>query len=291
MLLFCWLGCWLGWIVGCDMMWLRLLHLLTLFVFLVALFVFESYNAISTLQSSSASSEEEKSESDSEWESSSSSSSDSESDAEGGAYSQLKGRARWLKKNTVVKEKVVKDKEGRGKARAEAKAAAALAKAELAAKEEETKENEEEMSAAVLNRKCKEVVMSRGRRGTDSREILKQLENLSRLALKFGPRIEIPILMHTITAQFDLVRTLDDYMETPIWKSCIQHLERVASVLEDGDEKSSKYTLGPANTEDDDVMIGNVLGKKTNKMKDVGDLGAVNVAASTVELFNPHTVS
>jgi translation initiation factor 3 subunit C len=192
-----------------------------------------------------------------------------------------------------VKEKVVKDKEGRGKARAEAKAAAAAAKAELAAREEETKENEEEMSAAVLNRKCKEVVLSRGRTGPDTKEILNQLQKLSRLAVKFGPRIEIPILMHTITAQFDLVRTLDDYMETPVWRSCAEHLERVASVLEDGDKNSSKYTLGPVNTEDDDPMIGNVLSKKSNRMKDaagVGDLGAVNVVASDVELLNPHTV-
>lgn len=149
------------------------------------------------------------------------------------------------------------------------------------------------MSAAVLNRKCKEVVMSRGRRGTDTKQVLQQLEKLSELSVKYGPRVEIPMLMHTITAQFDLVKTLDDYMETPVWKSCAEHLERVASVLEDGEDESKKCSLGPASTEDDDVMIGNALGKKKNKMKDaagVGELGAVDAVSADVKLVNPHTV-
>jgi translation initiation factor 3 subunit C len=198
-----------------------------------------------------------------------------------------------LKTNTVVVEKVVKDKEGRGQARKEARAAAAVAKAEEVPKEEELKEKEEEMSAAVLNRKCKEVVLSRGRRGNDTKQVLEQLEKLSELSVKYGPRVEIPMLMHTITAQFDLVKTLDDYMETPVWKSCAEHLERVASVLEAGEDESKKFCLGPASTEDDDVMIGNTLGKKKNKTKDaasVGDVGAVDAASAVVQLVNPHTV-
>jgi hypothetical protein len=160
--------------------------------------------------------------------------------------------------------------------------------------EEETKEKEEDMSAAVLNRKCKEFVMSRGRRGTDTKDILTKLEKLSTLAVKYGPRVEIPILMHVITAQFDLVRTLDDYMETPVWKACAEHLERVSSVLEEGEDDSKKYILGPAIEEDGDVMINNALGKKKNKMGAAasgGELGALDAVAADVKLTNPHTVS
>jgi hypothetical protein len=274
------------------------LHVLT---YLLTLQDKSSKSSKSSSSSSSSGSSDSDSDSDddaevsdaaSDWASSEDESSDSESDADDG-YAQLKGRARWLKTNTVVKEKVVKDKEGRGQARKEARAAAAAAKVDEAITQEDTKEKEEEMSAAVLNRKCKEVVMSRGRRGTDTKQVLQQLEKLSALSVKYGPRIEIPMLMHTITAQFDLVKTLDDYMETPVWKSCAEHLERVASVLEDGEDESKKFTLGPASTEDDDVMIGNALGKKKNKMKDaagVGDIGAVNAVAAEVKLFNPHTV-
>ncbi len=199
-----------------------------------------------------------------------------------------------MKKNTVVKEKVVKDKEGRGKARAEAKAAAAAAREAAALLEEENKEKEEDLSAAVLNRKCRELVMSRGRRGTDTKEILKKLEKLSSLAVKYGPRVEIPILMHVITAQFDLVRTLDDYMETPVWKSCAEHLERVATVLEEGEDDAKKYVLGAAIDDDGDVMITNALGKKKNKMGAAaagGEIGAVDAVAADIKLTNPHTVS
>lgn len=197
-----------------------------------------------------------------------------------------------MKTATVVKEKVVKDKEGRGKARAEAKAAAAVAKEQEVVTEEQQKEKEEEMSAAVLNRKCKELVMSRGRKGTDVKLLLKNLERLAELSVKFGPRIEIPILMHVITSQFDLVRTLDDYMETPVWKSCAQHLERVASTLEDGDDDSKKLILGAPNVDEDDMMI-NALGKK-NKIKDaakIGEEGALDAVAADEKLVNPHTVS
>jgi len=234
------------------------------------------------------------SEAEPDWEASDEESSDDDSDAEEGAYAQLKGRARWLKKNTVVKEKVVKDKEGRGKARKEARAAAAAAKLDAGVVEEDTKEMDEEMSAAVLNRKCKELVMSRGRRGTDIKLVLERLEKLSKLSVKYGKRVEVPILMHVITAQFDLVRTLDDYMETPIWKACAEHLERVADVLEGGEDDSKKFTLGPASDEDDDFMVGSALGKKKTKMRDAagaGDGGAMNAVAADVQLVNPHTVS
>jgi len=62
--------------------------------------------------------------------------------------------------------------------------------------------------------------------------------------------------------------------------------------LEDGEEDSKKFTLGSANADDDDIMIGNVLGKKKNKMKDAagaGEMGAMDAVAADVQLINPHT--
>ncbi|EEC45299.1 predicted protein, partial [Phaeodactylum tricornutum CCAP 1055/1] len=90
------------------------------------------------------------------------------------------------------------------------------------------------LTPAVLLRKVNEIASQRGRRGRDSRQLLRQLEALSRLSLKFGPRIEIPILMHVISAQFGLQRTLDDTMETATWKSCASYLQRIADVVDDG---------------------------------------------------------
>ena len=187
-------------------------------------------------------------------------------------YAQLIGRARWLKKNTVVKEKVVKDKEARGKLRKQIKAA--TVEASYATKSLLPAES---LTPSLLNKKVKELVASRGKRGTDSRIVLGQLEALSKLALAFGPRVEVPILMHCITAQFDLQRTMDDYMPTPTWKACANYLFSVATHLEDG------YVLGQATAEE-------TVGKAGKNMKALasGVVGMLAVGAEE-KLVNPHT--
>jgi len=221
-------------------------------------------------------------EEESEWGSDSDSSSSSEE--EDGAYAELKGRARWLKKNTVVKEKVVKNKEERGRIRADQKAAT-RAKAVEASSATKSIIPAENLTIAVLNKKVKEIAASRGRRGTDNRQVLRELEALYRLSLEFGPRVEIPILMHVITAQFDLQRTLDDFMETKNWKSCASYLARIAAVLEEG------YKLGVEQVEEVDIILANAgnSGKKMKAAAKAAD-GAMAAVAADEKLMNPHTV-
>jgi translation initiation factor 3 subunit C len=169
--------------------------------------------------------------------------------------------------------------------RAEAKAAS-TAKAVEASTATKSIIPEASLTIAVIQRKVKEIAASRGRRGTDNRQVLRELEALSRLSLKFGSRVEIPILMHVITAQFDLQRTLDDYMDTKNWKSCAVYLERIASVLDDG------YTLGVEQVEEGDLIIQNV-GTTGKKMKAAAKSaeGAMAAVAADEKLVNPHTVS
>ncbi len=84
------------------------------------------------------------------------------------------------------------------------------------------------MTPSLIQKKTLEIVSTRGRKrkgkgkGTDVKvkALLGQLEALSKLATRFGPRVEIFVLMHVITAQFDMQRTIDDYMDTPTWRSC-----------------------------------------------------------------------
>ena len=155
-----------------------------------------------------------------DWDNDSSDSdSDSDSDASG-PTSELKGRSFWLKRTTVVKEKVVKDKQGRSEERKRAKEEAAK---QRALQEEEAREkalNEEELTPSAIQKRALEIVSSRGRKGSDPKKLLRQLEDLAGVASRFGPRVEIPVLFHVITAQFDTQRTIDDYMETPVWRSC-----------------------------------------------------------------------
>ena len=93
--------------------------------------------------------------------------------------------------------------------------------------------------------------------------------------------------MHVITAQFDLIRTLDDYMDTITWRSCAGYLNRVTSVLQ-----NDNYTLGAPDTGDDDIIDGvAIMGKMKNVAKGTNDFAAMDLAAAEEKLINPHTVS
>ncbi len=143
----------------------------------------------------------------------------------------------------------------------------------------------EGLTAALLNKKVKEIASSRGRRGTDSRMLVRQFEGLSRLSMKFGPRIEVPILMYVISAQFSLQRTMDDYMETATWRSCATYLERISSVITDGG-----YKLGVETIDEADMILG-AKGANKNRMKAaaMGVGGAMEAVAADEKLVNPHT--
>lgn len=226
------------------------------------------------------------------WDQSSSSSS-SDSEAEDGGVGELKGRARWLKRTTVVKEKVEKDKAGRAEERKKAKEEAAKAKAaaEQAKKDAQSLDADDaNLTPSLIQKKTLEVVASRGRKGTNNQELLKQLEALSKLSVRFGPRVEVPVLMHVITAQFDLQRTIDDYMETASWRSCASYLGRIGSILDDG----KGWKIGAMQEEDlaDDLMITAAMGKGGGKMKSTGGFGegAITALSTEEKLINPHTV-
>mmetsp|Transcript_40815 Transcript_40815/g.73574 ORF Transcript_40815/g.73574 Transcript_40815/m.73574 type:complete len:987 (-) Transcript_40815:491-3451(-) len=233
----------------------------------------------------------------SNWDNDSSDSdSDSDDDVPGGATGELKGRSLWLKRVEVVKEKVVKDKVGRSEEKKRAKAERAEI---LAQQEEEVKEKgtlkEEDLTPSSIQKRSLEIVSSRGRKGSDPKILLGQLEALSKLAERFGPRVEIPVLMHVITAQLDLQRTMDDYMETPMWRSCASYIERIGAILTDGAQEGWK--IGPMTGEEEelanDMMMNAMMGGKNKggKMKGMasGVEGALSAMGAEEKLINPNT--
>lgn len=58
-------------------------------------------------------------------------------------------------------------------------------------------------------------------------DVLRQLSVLAYVARRMGPIREIPIIMYLVSAMFDTLRNIDDYMETPMWKSCRGYINRV----------------------------------------------------------------
>lgn len=58
-------------------------------------------------------------------------------------------------------------------------------------------------------------------------DVLRQLSVLAYVARRMGPIREIPIIMYLVSAMFDTLRNIDDYMETPMWNSCKGYINRV----------------------------------------------------------------
>lgn len=202
---------------------------------------------------------------------------------------ELKGRAKWLKKAVVATKREKKPVD---------EAAAEIKKRESTIKKESfvsSKDHEairapksviplEGLTAAVLNKKVHEIASSRGRRGTDPRQLLRQFEGLSRLSMKFGPRVEVPILMYVISAQFSLQRTMDDFMDTATWRSCSTYLERIADVI-----ANDGFKLGVETIDEADMILG-AGGGNANRMKAaaMGADGAMAAVAADEKLINPH---
>ena len=119
---------------------------------------------------------------------------------------------------------------------------------------------DEPMSGETFDKKLLEVVASRGRKGTDARELLAALEALAGKAKRsFGYARELGALMHLIAAQFDANRTIDDYMDVATWRSCHGQLGRVVAVL----SAHPGVSLGSIDDDDfADMHVAHALAKK-----------------------------
>lgn len=50
---------------------------------------------------------------------------------------------------------------------------------------------------------------------------------LAYVARRLGPIREIPIIMYLVSSMFDTLRNIDELMETSMWKSCREYINRV----------------------------------------------------------------
>jgi translation initiation factor 3 subunit C len=160
-----------------------------------------------------------------------------------------------------------------------------------------------------LNKRLSDLIASRGRKGTDAREVLRKLEVLSRGARKFGSKNEIPVLMHLISSMYDGARGIDDFMDVQQWRTCYRSLARITALL----HASPELSLGPISTEDDTDLVGGASKatmwkgsreeKDENEAKSTGDPNVIRVVGSlggfvsrlgdeytkALQQINPHT--
>lgn len=83
----------------------------------------------------------------------------------------------------------------------------------------------------LVSKKLKEIIMTRGRRGTDKQE---QVEILSFLAtVSKGPAQKFELLSQLSSSLFDLSPGLGGHLKTSVWKKCVINLLEMLKLLED----------------------------------------------------------
>jgi translation initiation factor 3 subunit C len=139
---------------------------------------------------------------------------------------------------------------------------------------------EEKMTEENLDKKIADLIASRGKKNTNVKEVLRQLEVLSKASRYFGIKKEIPVLMHLISSMFDSQRNIDDYMELLQWRTCHRSLTRIVKLL----ETNKKIVLNTLQGEEaSDLVIGaNQLKNGINRKEDE-TAGFEEVKSSTDE--------
>ena len=113
----------------------------------------------------------------------------------------------------------------------------------------------EKITYEMVDKKLKEIIASRGKKGTDRHENVESLIYLAEVSKCAAQEIEVLIML--ISAQFDISGSMSTHMPIPIWKRCVNNLLRVRQLLSANSQITLTETAEPeARPAADEIVAG-----------------------------------
>ena len=87
----------------------------------------------------------------------------------------------------------------------------------------------EKITYEMVDTKLRELIASRGKKGTDRHENVETLAYVAGVATCAAQEVETLVML--ISAQFDISGSMSTHMPVPLWKKCVNNLLRIDSLL------------------------------------------------------------
>lgn len=105
----------------------------------------------------------------------------------------------------------------------------------------------EEITWDMVDRKLQDIVLSRGRKGTDRREAVEHLTFLATVAK--GPAQQVEANMHAVSAMFDINPSMSTHMPVALWHKAACTLLRIFKLLSDNPNVTVQEVLDQERTD------------------------------------------